>query len=672
MNTNEIRKFFEIIKDNNKLTEIRILGDNGFKKAFSGYFTDIEELLKQIVNYDEYHIYFTLNEINEACAGRSQMGKIMQSPKAQTSDGDITAREWVLIDLDPKRPADTNSSKEEKKKAYTVCGKVFNYLKMVGFAAPIVADSGNGYHLLYKVSMKNEPEKTEIIKKFLQVLSMLFSDNDVDVDTSVFNASRICKVYGTSSRKGANTEDRPQRESRIVWVPDEIKFTSFALFEKVAKELPEQPKLSYSNNFNTQFDIDDFLRRNGIVVEKEMMSGGIRKILLKECPFDSNHKSPDSAIFVMSNGAIGFKCLHNSCSNNNWHTLREKYEPKTRRDNFRFTTPQAPPQKVLADDRGAKFLNLCDITAIDRNSIVTIPSRFTELDKAIIGFNIGEVSLWSGTNSAGKSTVLSLIAINAADAGFATAMISAELKPERVKQWLHLQIAGRQYNKKNVLWDSYSTPDDVGLLIDHWIKDKLWVYNNKYGNKIIPLLDDLKEIVAKGAKCVILDNLMSIDILEMEGWDKNDKQKAFILKLCDFAKENNIHIHVVAHPRKSSMFLRKTDIAGTADLTNAVDNVFIVHRVNNDFTRLSSEFFTEERARQYFGFDNVIEICKNRDLGMEDKLVGLYFEKESKRFLNFKYENINYGWIPVQSEVPFADYPADIKPNIDDFDDLPT
>ena len=30
-------------------------------------------------------------------------------------------------------------------------------------------------------------------------------------------------------------------------------------------------------------------------------------------------------------------------------------------------------------------------------------------------------------------------------------------------------------------------------------------------------------------------------------------------------------------------FLRKDDISGTADLTNAVDNVFIVHRVNNDF-----------------------------------------------------------------------------------------
>jgi len=57
MNVNEIRKFFEIIKGNHKLTEIRVLGDSGFKKAFSGYFTDIEELLKQIVNYDDYHIY---------------------------------------------------------------------------------------------------------------------------------------------------------------------------------------------------------------------------------------------------------------------------------------------------------------------------------------------------------------------------------------------------------------------------------------------------------------------------------------------------------------------------------------------------------------------------------------------------------------------------------------
>ena len=83
---------------------------------------------------------------------------------------------------------------------------------------------------------------------------------------------------------------------------------------------PEVP--SYKNNYKATFDIDEFIHRNSIQIEKEVSTGGARKILLKECPFDSNHKSPDSAIFVLSSGAIGFKCFHNSCSHHTWADLR--------------------------------------------------------------------------------------------------------------------------------------------------------------------------------------------------------------------------------------------------------------------------------------------------------------------------------------------------------------
>ena len=135
------------------------------------------------------------------------------------------------------------------------------------------------------------------------------------------------------------------------------------------------------------------------------------------------------------------------------------------------------------------------------------------------------------------------------------------------------------------------------------------------------------------------------------------KQTSLILLLCNFAKEENIHLHIVAHPRKATGFLRKTDVSGTADLTNAVDNVFIIHRVNNDFRTNAKDFFTAGEAERYFGFGNVIEVCKNRDLGVQDFLVGVYYEAESRRFLNYQYENINYGWIQNQASIGFEDFP---------------
>jgi hypothetical protein len=102
-------------------------------------------------------------------------------------------------------------------------------------------------------------------------------------------------------------------------------------------------------------------------------------------------------------------------------------------------------------------------------------------------------------------------------------------------------------------------------------------------------------------------------------------------------------------------FLRKSDISGTADLTNAVDNVFICHRVNNDFIKAGSEFLGATKIQEYSAYGNCIEICKNRMFGVVDQLVGMYYEIESRRFMNTVDENIIYGWKdePTQTSTDF-------------------
>ena len=56
------------------------------------------------------------------------------------------------------------------------------------------------------------------------------------------------------------------------------------------------------------------------------------------------------------------------------------------------------------------------------------------------------------------------------------------------------------------------------------------------------------------------------------------------------------------------------------------------------------QFIGEKEAEKYYNFSNVIEIMKNRDLGHQDEMIGLYFEVESKRLLNSQYENKVFGW----------------------------
>ena len=110
------------------------------------------------------------------------------------------------------------------------------------------------------------------------------------------------------------------------------------------------------------------------------------------------------------------------------------------------------------------------------------------------------------------------------------------------------------------------------------------------------------------------------------------------------AKELNIHIHFVCHPRKATSFLRKEDIAGTGDLTNIADNVYIMHRVNQDFKVRTKEMFKWRDDNEIYQYTNVIEICKNREFGWQDMMIGMYFEVESKRLLNTPNEEKKYGW----------------------------
>jgi hypothetical protein len=83
----------------------------------------------------------------------------------------------------------------------------------------VVAGSGNGVHLLYPLHLDNVPESVLLLRDLLAVLAAEFATPTVAVDTSVSNASRIVKLYGTLARKGDATQRRPHRRSTILELP---------------------------------------------------------------------------------------------------------------------------------------------------------------------------------------------------------------------------------------------------------------------------------------------------------------------------------------------------------------------------------------------------------------------------------------------------------------------
>lgn len=683
MNEITIRQWYDTFKSGEELVEVRIV-DNAYKRTYSGYFTDVNTLLNEIRKYDNCNIYFTLNAINPACYDREQHDRIVTKPKSTTSDNDIVGRDWILIDIDTKKPSDTNSTDEEKEMAKEVVNNVFKFLRDEGFEKPVVCDSGNGFHLLYKIAMKNSNENTTICKEFLQVLDMLFSNPNVEIDCTTHNASRVCKLYGTFSRKGSNTKKRPQRESKILRIPDEIKITPNEYFAKVAAMLPKPEQPSKSNYYsNEKFDLEAFLNKHHIAVRNIVRTSSFTKYILEECPFNSSHRAPDSAIFEMSNGGLGFKCLHSSCSQYTWKDFRLKFEPdaydhkeyqrhehKMQYYSSQKKEPFVPKKEDSA--KGKKWLAMTDVQYVDMSKLVAIPTGYKELDKKIIGLLMGDVTVLSGLSGSGKTSWIDCVVLNAVQRGYKVGIWSGELQDFRFQSWIDQISAGKNYVcKKEGYENYYYAPKNIANQINKWLEGKLFLYNNNYGSKWQQLFADIKTLVEnEGTQLIVLDNLMALQIDSYDG-DKYTQQTRFINDLKEYAKAKNIHVILVCHPRKEGGFLRKESISGTADLTNLADSVIIIHRIGKDFEQRAGEFFGKDKVLPYLKYNSVIEVCKNRSMGVIDLLVGMYYEVESRRLKNEISENIVYGWQEQPAQLTFEPTPeSDVSDLQDIYDNM--
>lgn len=648
----ELRKAITCIKPNNELFEIRIISSR-YRQPVSGYFKSIDKAVECLKKQDlkDSNVYIVLNGINEACYSRKQKDCFLQE-KTTTSDTDITVREWIMVDFDPKRPTGTSTTKEQIAKAKQKMIEARMFLVDQGLSKPIVAFSGNGYHLLFKIKMKNSEETRDLLKKFLEALDELFSDEEVVVDRVNFNAARVCKLYGTLAQKGLNTEDRPHRMSRIIQIPDEIKPVDIEYIKKICGLVKKEPVMPNKyNGYNAgNFDLTAWLAKYGIHYTATSYGGGT-KFILDKCPFDENHTGKDAAIFQSTNGAIGFHCFHNSCSDKQWRDVRLLYEPdaytekwheEEKRSYRTFNREQVVP-KIAVDTDLPMFMTPMEIIRIPRKQESFIKTGIDEIDKRMRGLKKDHVSVWSGLRSSAKSTLLSQICLNAVNDGNNVLIYSGEMKNTYIMDWMMLQAAGKS-NVEPAMWPGiYNVPKEIKQKIAEWIGDRLVVYTNDYGNNYQIFQENmLKEIDKRKVDFVFLDNLMAfnIDSLGETIWAA---QKQFVWSLHEIARTKDIHIAFVAHPRKATGFLRFDDISGTADLGNMVDDAFIVHRNNDDFKRLFSAMY-KKRDDVLENGTNIVEIVKDRDHGTQDVFIPLYFEQETKRLKNSFTENKIYKW----------------------------
>jgi hypothetical protein len=334
--TAEIVRACGLIFEPGQVTELRALeatvGGDRFAQTYSGYFNDWDKLATAAAAIQTAgNIYIIPNPVNPGLLARrvNKIGPAKKSPL--TSDKDIVRRRWLLIDCDPIRPAGIASTDAEHKAAIDRAHAVAEYLRSRGWPGPIVGDSGNGGHLMYRI---DEPDADDgLIEKCLAALQDLAGDagdTGVQVDVTCSNPARLWKLYGTLSGKGdadAAAIGRPQRMARILEAPEKPEVVPHDLLVELAAEAPKPAEPATGQHNGKAFDLAGWIRNHKLPVkEPEPWQGGTRWVF-PVCPFNADHANGSAVIVQGSGGKIGFRCHHNGCRGNDWHKLREMFEP---------------------------------------------------------------------------------------------------------------------------------------------------------------------------------------------------------------------------------------------------------------------------------------------------------------------------------------------------------
>ena len=161
-------------------------------------------------NIEGFNCYSPINQIKS---------DFRALPGKGTTQNEIAWRCKLMIDCDraTKVGKGQPATDDELKRAEIFADSVSAYLEKQGWDKPYKVMSGNGYHLYVPIDyLINNHESDLLIKEVLETLAERFNNNELKIDTVVFDAARITKVIGTKAVNGNATADRPHREVQLI------------------------------------------------------------------------------------------------------------------------------------------------------------------------------------------------------------------------------------------------------------------------------------------------------------------------------------------------------------------------------------------------------------------------------------------------------------------------
>ena len=293
---------------------------------------------------------------------------------------------------------------------------------------------------------------------------------------------------------------------------------------------------------------------------------------------------------------------------------------------------------------------------MDLSKIPLMSTGLAELDAKIGGFYFGQLIVLTGERGKGKSTLGSQFIVEAVNQGYTCMCYSGEMPDWLFQDWFDRQCAGQIHINNRRRADGYVDfliDAECAVRIHEWYDNLVYLYDDSVlaGR---PEPEALPEVVRKavtqyGSKVILLDNLMTA-MRDDTARDFYRQQSEFVRQLAEIARQFEVIIFLVAHPRKSNASdFRNDDVGGSGNITN------LAHMVLN---------YGDTRDKEDPG-DRILQVTKNRLTGITcQKGIPLWFQEASKRITDKEHVfNWRYGW---EKEKP-ADIRMDIETD-EDFD----
>jgi hypothetical protein len=285
----------------------------------------------------------------------AQVEQILTGPTQHlTKNEDIDTLQNLFIDIDTyraphlkldeatkpeyERLQHESSTNEEKRETFKVANKVLEYLDEKGWPQPLIADSGNGYHILPRVNSLNSIHNANLLLDCLKALANKFNCDACHIDASVFNPARLTRAYGTTTRKGTSTEERPYRRNRLMQPDRPVLEVSPDQIMALANEVPTENRRRNQGDsmpvLDPSFDPEhyfEWFRENpnaegefafDIVGTRE--AGGVTYKITDTCLIAGHrHEGSDVTGFAIGK-SFGYHCFSSDCEGTTLRDIHEK------------------------------------------------------------------------------------------------------------------------------------------------------------------------------------------------------------------------------------------------------------------------------------------------------------------------------------------------------------